>query len=69
LKTVTLNFKKIGSKGCANTIFGSLESLVGVDKVEVLLNSNKVKISFEDDIFKLDMIKKAIQDAGYSIKV
>lgn len=69
MKTATLHLKKIGSKGCANTIFSSLESIVGIDKVEVFLNRNKVKINYEDDIFTLEIIKKAIQDAGYSIKV
>jgi len=51
-------------------IDGAVKSLKGVEKdsVNVLFNSSKVKLNFDDEKISIEEIEKAITTLGYEVK-
>ncbi len=68
MKTITLHISGMSCSGCANTVESALQSLEGVDSVNVELDKETAEISFDDSRVQLSDFEKAIDDSGYTLK-
>ena len=64
---LTLDVKGMTCMGCVKSVKNVLEPIPGVDKVDVTLESGKVKISYDPTQAKVDAFKTAIEGAGYDV--
>ncbi|GAX91640.1 copper chaperone CopZ [Effusibacillus lacus] len=65
--TATLNVKGMSCNHCVNTIEKALKELKGVQTVNVDLKGNKVTVSFDETVVGLEIVKEAIEEAGYDV--
>ncbi len=66
MKEIELKVQGMTCQHCVNTVSRAVSSLEGVSKVEVFLDSGKVKVQMERDIPTED-IKKSIEEWGYKV--
>ena len=69
MKKATIKLETLTCPSCVLKIEAATKSLVGVDKdsVEVLFNSSKAKLTFDDSKITIDEIVKAITTLGYEV--
>lgn len=53
--------------GCETNVSGVLTALGGVSEVSASSKNNTVNITFDTEKMTLDVIKKAITDAGFTV--
>lgn len=63
----TYQLERLTCPTCVAKIEGMLKKTAGVEKVEVLFNASKVKVSFNDEKITGDDIKKRISNLGYDV--
>lgn len=63
----TLQVKGMSCEHCVNVIESALKNLSGVEMADVDLKANKVTVSYDDAVVKLENIKDAIEDQGYDV--
>ncbi|NLA87604.1 MAG: metal-binding protein [Clostridiales bacterium] len=70
MQKATLQLETLTCPSCAQKIGNAVKSLKGVDKdsVNVLFNSSKVKVDFDDATLSVEEIEKAITTLGYDVK-
>ena len=70
MKKATLNLETLTCPSCLQNINNALKGLDGVDKdsVNVMFNSSKVKVDFDDTKISVDDIAKSIDKLGYEVK-
>ncbi len=70
MKKATIQLETLTCPSCMQKIDNAVKSLEGVDKesVNVLFNSSKVKIDFDDEKLSIEKIEKAITSLGYEVK-
>lgn len=70
MKKATLQLETLTCPSCMQKIDNAIKSLDGVDKesVNVLFNSSKVKLNFDDEKLAIDTIEKTISTLGYEVK-
>ena len=70
MKKATLNLETLTCPSCLQKINNALKGLDGVDKdsVNVMFNSSKVKVDFDDTKISVDDIAKSIDKLGYEVK-
>lgn len=70
MKKATLQLETLTCPSCLQKIDKAVKALDGVDKesVNVLFNSSKVKLSFDDEKLSVENIEKAITTLGYEVK-
>ncbi|NLW62931.1 MAG: heavy-metal-associated domain-containing protein [Syntrophomonadaceae bacterium] len=66
----TIQLETLTCPSCMQKIDGAVKSLKGVEKdsVNVLFNSSKVKLNFDDEKISIEEIEKAITTLGYEVK-
>ena len=52
---------------CAHKIEAAVKSLKGVKEVEVLFNSSRVKVNYEDETPMAKKVKKTIERLGFGV--
>lgn len=52
---------------CVNKIDRALRQQIGVEDVQVLFNSSKVKVTFDDQRISADEIAKTVESLGYPV--
>lgn len=52
---------------CINKIEGVVGKMDGVDTAKVMFNSNKVKVSFNDEVVSAEEIASSISGLGYPV--
>ncbi len=52
---------------CTMKIEGAVKKMQGVEKVEVLFNSSKVKVSYDESIQDCDEIIRTIEKVGFDV--
>lgn len=57
----------ISCPSCIMKIEGALKRLDGIEKLEVLFKSSRVKVSFDESKLTSDEIKKNIEMVGYKV--
>ncbi|MDD2269165.1 MAG: heavy-metal-associated domain-containing protein [Eubacteriales bacterium] len=70
MKKATLQLETLTCPSCLQKIDKAVKALDGVDKesVNVLFNSSKVKLNFDDEKLSVENIEKAITTLGYEVK-
>lgn len=66
METLTLSVPEIHCGHCKSSIEGAVRPLAGVTSATVDIEARTVQVSF-DPPASLDVIKAAIQDAGYEV--
>ena len=70
MQKATIQLETLTCPSCLQKINKAVKSLEGVDKdsVNVMFNSSKVKLNFDDDKLSIDKIENAITSLGYEVK-
>lgn len=65
----TIHLETLACPSCLQKIENALKGLNGVakDSVEVLFNSSRARVSFDEATITIENIEKAIEDLGYPI--
>ncbi len=66
MTSITLSVPEISCDHCKNSIEGAVGELAGVDKVEVMIDSKTVDVSF-DSATDRDAVVAAIEGQGYDV--
>jgi len=70
MQKATITLETLTCPSCRQKIDSAVKSLDGVDKesVNVLFNSSKVKLNFDDQKISIEKITDAITALGYEVK-
>ena len=70
MQKATIQLETLTCPSCLQKIENAVKSLEGVDKesVNVLFNSGKVKLNFDDEKISIEKIENAITALGYAVK-
>jgi len=63
----TYQLETISCPSCIAKIEGMLKRTAGVSSSEVLFNSSRVKVTFDENIITSEDIKKKISNLGYKV--
>ncbi|NSJ92790.1 copper ion binding protein, partial [Coprococcus sp. MSK.21.13] len=66
-KTRLFNIEGMTCTACAKAVERSVKKLEGVKEASVNFASEKLKVSYVDDVVKISQIKEAVEKAGYKI--
>jgi len=67
MTTKTYQLETVTCPSCINKIEGMLKKTKGIEKSEVLFNSSRVRVSFEESTIESEEIKKKINQLGYKV--
>lgn len=67
MKTNILKIGNLSCPTCVRRIENALSKTKGVNKTEVLFNSGKVIVTFDESIIDIQTISKTIQNIGYEV--
>jgi len=67
MTTKTYQLETLTCPSCTAKIEGTLKKTTGVEKVEVLFNSSRVKVSFDETIQNAEEISKIIDKVGFDV--
>lgn len=67
MTTTTIAVKGMTCAGCVNSVSKALNSVEGVQKVDVSLEKNAATVTFDDSKVQVENLKTAIEDAGYDV--
>ncbi|MBU5677211.1 cation transporter [Alkaliphilus sp. MSJ-5] len=65
--TKTYQLETLTCPSCTMKIEASVKKMIGVEKVEVLFNSSRVKVSFDEAVQNSDEIKNTIEKVGFDV--
>lgn len=70
MQKATIQLETLTCPSCVQKINNAVKALEGVDKesVNVLFNSSKVKLNFDDEKISIEKIENAITALGYEVK-
>ncbi|PXW92236.1 heavy-metal-associated domain-containing protein [Streptohalobacillus salinus] len=68
MEQVKLQLEQLGCPSCVKKIEAGVQKQSGVESVEVLFNSSKAKVSFDEEKTSVDQIKAVIEKLGYAVK-
>lgn len=63
----TYQLETVSCPSCITKIKGMLKKIEGVTESDVLFNSSRVKVSFDENVVKSDEIKNKINNLGYKV--
>ena len=63
----TLQLETLTCPSCMAKIQGALKKTEGVKSHDVLFNSSRVKVEFDESLVDIDMIKNSIETIGYRV--
>lgn len=69
MKKANIQLETLTCPSCLIKIEKALKSLEGINKesIQVLFNSSKVKVEYEEQVIMLEQITKAINQVGYEV--
>ncbi|MGI6731670.1 MAG: heavy-metal-associated domain-containing protein [Anaerovoracaceae bacterium] len=70
MQKATIQLEPLACPSCMQKIEGAVKSVDGVDKdsINVMFNTSKVKLNFDDEKTSLEDIVNAITKVGYDVK-
>lgn len=70
MKKATIQLETLTCPSCLQKIENGVKALDGIDKesLNVLFNSSKVKVDFDDEKVSISDIENAISKLGYEVK-
>ncbi len=66
MKKIVIQLETLSCPTCAAKIEGALKKTTGVTKPEVLFNSSRVKLAYDEQIIDEEGVKKVISQLGYA---
>ncbi|MCF6466004.1 heavy-metal-associated domain-containing protein [Clostridium sp. Cult2] len=67
MTTITYKLETLTCPSCMAKIEGALKKTKGVKRVEVMFNSSKAKVDFDESIVESEDIKLVIEGLGYKV--
>ena len=69
MKKATIQLEDLTCPSCVQKIEGAVKGLDGVDKntIEVMFNSSRLKVDFNEDVISVEDIEKEIDRVGYEV--
>ena len=67
MKNVTYQLKKLASPESVSKIEGMLKEIIGVDSGEVIFNSSKARVYFDEKVITSKEIEEKIIELGYRV--
>lgn len=67
-KSMDINVAGMSCNHCKMSIENALKTLDGVTSAEVDLAASKVAVKFDEGKTSFDVLKNAIEDAGYEVQ-
>jgi copper chaperone len=67
MRTAKFQTEPFTCPSCIKKIEGVVRKRDGVDKAEVMFNSSKVKVSFDENVTSVEEIAQSITDLGYPV--
>lgn len=69
MKKITIQLETLACPSCSLKIEGAVKKLDGVEKesVEVLFNSSRVRMNFDENKLAAEEIEKSISALGYEV--
>jgi copper chaperone len=67
MRTVKFETEPFTCPSCVKKIESVVSKKDGVDSTQVMFNSNKVKVAFDDSRISADDIARTITDLGYPV--
>lgn len=67
MENITLDVQGMTCGGCVNSVKRVLTPIPGVSKVDVVLETGKVSLSYDAAQANPAQFKEAIRDAGYQV--
>ncbi len=64
----TYQLETITCPSCVMKIEGMLKKTTGIIKSEVLYNTSRVKVTFDENVISSEIIKEKITSLGYVVK-
>lgn len=65
--TKTYQLETLTCPSCAAKIEGAVRRVPGVKEVQVLFNSSKVKVAFDEGTYDVAQVRRTIEGLGYDI--
>ncbi|NCU29905.1 heavy-metal-associated domain-containing protein [Candidatus Saccharibacteria bacterium] len=63
----TFQLQTLTCPSCINKIANAVKSMTGVEDVEVLFNSSRVKVDCADEACSSEDIRQTIENLGYEV--
>lgn len=67
MTTKTYQLETLVCPSCTAKIEGALKKTNGVQKSEVLFNSSRARVTFDESVVESEAIKKAIEAVGFEV--
>lgn len=67
MTTKTYQMETLTCPSCAAKIEGALKRTKGIKEYEVLFNSSRVKVTFDESIVQSEKIKDVIESLGFDV--
>jgi len=67
MKKAIFQMETLTCPTCVKKIEAALNGTQGVEKVDVLFNSSKAKIQFDEDAVSVDKLKLIVRKLGYVV--
>lgn len=67
MREKTLNIQGMSCRSCAKKIEKNVQSLKGIESVQVQISNNKSYIKFDENVLDLKIIQKIIENLGYQV--
>ena len=70
MKKATVQLETLTCPSCTQKVDGAVKKLEGVDKdtIEVLFNSSRVRLDFDEEKVSIEEIEDAIRKVGYEVQ-
>lgn len=70
MKKATIQLETLTCPSCTQKVEAAVKGIDGVEKdtIEVLFNTSRVKVDFDEEKASIDQIEAAIDKMGYEVK-
>lgn len=67
MKKISIQLEELGCPSCVKKIENALKRQEGIGEVNILFNSSKAKIEYDEAVIESDKVVKIISDLGYEV--
>lgn len=67
MKKISIQLEELGCPSCVKKIETALKRQEGIGEVNILFNSSKAKIEYDEAVIESDKVVKIISDLGYEV--
>ncbi len=67
MATKTYQLETLTCPSCMAKIEGALKRTKGIEKSEVLFNSSRARVTFDEGVVDMESIKSVIESLGYKV--